>query len=324
MQRNGLVLKLDRLDADYSLLPVLTRRRLHIQRLVASGLVVDASRVSPAKAQAAAAGAPVAAPGLLGRIQLPVELVLDDVQLDGRALLPGAAEAPAMASDFKITGGKFAPGQEGTLLFTAAVKNPVADAAVALLNVQVSLRAVQTAQKTFSRIGLTAVVDAAGRNISDQSQLKISAELVKEGTGENYTVSVDTLLHGTAENVLALHAALPAGGKEYAGDWTLKARLAQVEPFLLGGALPDFNARGEGRFAFTPATRAMTLQGRLRRGREPAGAHRCPRCAPSGRSSSRRNSTSRRPTASRGCTSWTSASRASSRCLNCTPCRRPN
>jgi hypothetical protein len=257
-RRNGLTVKLDRLDADYSLGQVIFGRRLQIHQLTASGLLVDASKLSPAKAQAAAAGAPAAAPGLLGQLQLPVELVLDDVRIEGRALLPGS---PAIETDYKITGGRFAPGQEGSLLLAAALKNPAADADVSVLNVQVSLRATQTPLKTFSRVGLTAVVDAAGRSISDQSQLKISAELVRDSAGENYAVSADTLLKGTAENVLTVKAVLQAGGKEYSGQWTLKARAAQLQPFLLGGILPEFTAHGEGRFTFNPATAAASLQG---------------------------------------------------------------
>ena len=261
--RRGVTLRLDQLEADYSLWALLFSRRLEIHRLEASGIVVDASRISPAKAQAAVAGAPAAAPGLLGNLQLPVALVLDEVQLTGRVLLPGLAGGPPIDSDCRITGGKFAPGQEGALLLVTAVNNPAPGARVSTLNFQVNLRATQTAQRTFSRVGLNAVADAAGQNLSDQSQLKFSAELMRDAAGENYSVSVDTLLRGAPENVLAVHAALPAGGREYTGDWTLKARLAQLEPFFLGGALPEFEGHGGGRFAFAPATGAMSLQGKL-------------------------------------------------------------
>ena len=140
LQKNGLRVKLDRFDADYGLGQILFRRRLHIHQLTADGLLVDATRLSPAKAQAVAAGAPAAAPGLLAQLQLPVELVLDEVRIAGRALLPGS---PALPAEFKITGGKFAPGTEGTLVLTTALKNPVAAARVDGLNAQISLRATQ-------------------------------------------------------------------------------------------------------------------------------------------------------------------------------------
>ncbi|MDB6165806.1 MAG: AsmA-like C-terminal region, partial [Lacunisphaera sp.] len=260
--KRGLTLKVGQLDADYSLWALLFSRRLEIHRLSASGLMINGGRISPVGAQAAAAGAPAAAAGLLGGLQLPVSLVLDEVELAGRTFLPGIPGGASLETEFKITGGKFAPGQEGSLLLITEVKTAVG-VRVTTLNIRAGLRATQTAQRTFNRVALSAVVDATGQNLSDQSQLKLSAELARDATGENYSVSVDTLLRGAPGNVIAVHASLPAGGREYAGDWTLKARTAQLEPFFLGGALPEFNAHGEGRFTFAPATGAMSLQGKL-------------------------------------------------------------
>jgi hypothetical protein len=152
------------------------------------------------------------------------------------------------------------------LRLTATVRNPTADAHVAALNTQISLRATQTVQRNFGRVSLTAVVDAEGRNFSEKNQLKISAGLTRDAAGENYTVSVDTLIGGATENLLAVRAALPAGQQEFTGQWTLKGRTAQLEPFFLGAALPEFDARGEGRFAFNPSTRAVSLQGNFEAG----------------------------------------------------------
>ncbi len=264
VQQHGLVVTLDRLEADYSLFEVVFSRRLHLRRLSAEGLVVDASRLNPVQAQAAAAGAPAAAPGLLGQMQLPVALVLADARVAGRALLPGTPGP--VAAEFVLTGGKFAPGQEGALQLAATVRNPQAGAPMAVLNAQVNLRATQTDQRTFSRVTLTAVVEAEGRGFSGQSQLKITAALLKESAGESYTVGIETLLHGTAETLLTLRAGLPAGGQEYAGNWTLKVRTAQLEPFFLGGALPEIDVHGTGAFAFNPVTSEARLQGSLAAG----------------------------------------------------------
>lgn len=263
VEKAGLAVKLDRLDADYSLWALAFNRRLVISRITASGLVVDASRISRAKAEAAAAGAPAAAPGLLTQIELPLELVLGDCLIEGRALLPGAADGPAIAADFKLSGGQFAPGQEGTLQLLATLKNPGASGQGAKLHAQVTLRATETDRRTFSRVGVTAVLDAEGENLSKEDKLKITADLNKAAGGEEYLFSVDTLLRGASENLLAVHAALPAGARDYAGDWKLLARSAQLEPFFIGVALPDFDARGEGKFTFNPTTFGASLQGRL-------------------------------------------------------------
>ncbi len=262
-EKDGLAVQLAQLEADYSLTQLLFRRRLVISRLAGSGLVVDASRLSRDKTTAAAAGAPAAAPGVMARIKLPFALVLDDCLIEGRALLPGSAGGAPLTAEYRITGGKFAPGQEGTLVLAATLKNPAPSARVATLRTTATLRAQQTEQKTFSRVSLTAVVDAEGRNLSGEEQLKIAAELGTTAGGENYGLTIDTLIRGAAENVLSVRAALAAGGKEYAGEWKLLARTAQLEPFFLGAALPDFNARGEGRFTFNPTSLAASLQGGL-------------------------------------------------------------
>src|SRR5262245_65580837 len=61
VEKGGLRVSLDRLESDWSPLSLLFSRRLVIHRLKAGGLVVDASRISPQRAQLAAAGAPGAA-----------------------------------------------------------------------------------------------------------------------------------------------------------------------------------------------------------------------------------------------------------------------
>ena len=263
VEKGGLAVQLAHLEADYSLTQLLFRRRLVISRLAGRGLLVDASRLSRDKTTAAAAGAPAAAPGVMTQVRLPFALVLDDCVIEGRALLPGSAVGAPVTAEFKITGGKFSPGQEGTLVLAATLTNPAPSARVATLRTAVTLRAVQTEKKTFNRVSLTAVVDAEGRNLSGEEQLKIAAELGITAAGESYGLTIDTLIRGTAENVLSVRATLPAGGKEYAGDWKLLARTAQLEPFFLGAALPDFNARGEGRFTFNPTSLAASLQGGL-------------------------------------------------------------
>ncbi|MEJ1973119.1 MAG: hypothetical protein WDM96_11870 [Lacunisphaera sp.] len=143
------------------------------------------------------------------------------------------------------------------------MKNDAPGAKVTTLRALAGLRATLSAQRTFNQISLTTVIDAAGPALSDESQLKLGADLFHSSAGENYEVTVDTVMHGTRENVLKFQAQLPAGGRQYAGDWELKVRTAQVEPFLLGGALPDFDVKGGGRFAFEPSGAAASLRGTL-------------------------------------------------------------
>lgn len=263
IKKGGVEVRVAHLETTYSLWSFLFRHRLSIRNLTVTGLNVDASHASRTRAKLAVAGAPAATPGMLTEIKLPFELVLDDCQLSGRLLLPGTVGPVPMEAVFEIKGGKFSPGQEGALRLNATVKNPAAGADVGSLNVQLGLRAVQTMERSFSRVTIAAVVNAAGPSLSEQNQLKITSELTKGLSGENYLLSVDTVMHGTAENLLGLQAALPVGKNEYVGQWTIKARTAQLAPFFLGLGLPEFDARGAGRVDYVPATRATGLQGGL-------------------------------------------------------------
>lgn len=259
----GLPVSVERLEAEFSPLGYVFGRHLEIRRLRVTGLHIDAAGVSRSKAEAAAAGAPAAAPGMLAHLELPFDLTLGEVSIEGKALLPAKpAQAPVEAS-YTITGGKFASGQEGSLQLDARLNNPAEGAGVHSLHAQAGLRATLTAQRRFNKISLTTLVDAEGPALASPSQLKVGAEVYQATGGENYEVTVSTLLQGRAENALILRARLPAGTPRYEGDWALKARTAQLQPFLLSGLLPDFEANGDGRFAFDAAAGNFVVEGGL-------------------------------------------------------------
>lgn len=262
-EKQHVTVKLERLETDFSLLAFVLGRRLEITRLSATGVDVDASHFGRTSAGAAAAGAPAAAPGLLGEVQLPFDLSLDNVRIEGRARLPGATTQSPLGVQYTVTGGKIAPGQEGLIQCNATVTNPAPGAKVTTLRAQAGLRATLTAQRTFTKINLTTVVDADGPALAGPSQLKIGADLYRSLAGENYEIVVDTLLRGVTENALRLRAQLPTNSHQYAGEWQLNLRNGQVEPFVLAGGLPDFSAKGGGKFTYDVAAAGYALQGTL-------------------------------------------------------------
>lgn len=264
VEQGGVSARLARAEVDYALWPVLFQRRLELARVAVDGLVIDASKLARNQTGAATVGGPAVAPGILAHLELPYSLVLTDCRIAGQVLLAGSVGQPSVPVDFQVSGGKFAPGQEGTLLLNATVKNPQADAPVTQLKLQLSLRATQTDHRTFDQLALIAVADADGKTIAGQNQLKISTQLGRKADGEHYTVSIDTLTNGQAENLLTVSAALPTAATAYTGEWSLKARTAQVQAYLLGGALPEFSANGRGKFSLAPATGAVDCQGVLR------------------------------------------------------------
>jgi hypothetical protein len=263
LTRHGVTVKLARLDAEYSLIQLLLHRQLQLDRLAAQGLVIDATRASRRRTGAGAVAAPAAAPGAIAQVALPFALVVGEVEITGQALLSGAHGRPAVPVEFRVAGGGLAPGRAGRLQRKAPVAHDPPGARVAALQVQATLQLRQSLQRTFDRIGATAIVDADGPQFAGQNQLKLAAELARITSGESYLLQLDTLREGRTENVLAVSARLPTGQGTFAGEWTLNARTAQLEPFFLGARLPKFDLRGSGRFTLSPSTRAFTVQGGL-------------------------------------------------------------
>ena len=103
-RKSGVTVQIGQLEAEYSLWQLLLKRQLVIGRLSGRGLLVDASKLSARRANAAAAGAPAAAPGRLTQIELPVGLVLADCLLEGRVLLPGSGGGPPVEVTCRISG----------------------------------------------------------------------------------------------------------------------------------------------------------------------------------------------------------------------------
>lgn len=261
--QDGLSVRVGRLEADYSLWRFATRRQLHVTRLTASEIVIDASALTAGEAGAGAAGGPAAAPAALASVQLPFELFVGEINLSGRASLPGPPLNPVLPATFRVTGGQFAPGAAGELLLEAAVTDDTPDARVSALKASGRLRLWQSTERRFDQVALDLLVDADGPRFAGQNQLRLAAEMTTTGVNAGYSLTIDTLRGGGTENVLKVHATQASATAPFAGDWTVQARTAQLEPFFLGGALPDFTVTGAGGFDFSPATTALRVQGKL-------------------------------------------------------------
>lgn len=259
--RRGLAVEADRVAVGYSLWRYLTEGTLHLAQLEADGLVVDLARLTTGEAGAGAAGAPVAAPGAVVRLQLPFALVVDRVDLRGRMRLPGGETGRVLPAEFTLAGGGIAPEQEGALRFQIKLTDPAPQARVAALRAHGQLVLRQTAARGFDRVHLTAVVDPDGPGLSEHNRLQFAASLDTAAGAADYALTLDTLRDGATENLVRIRARQAAAGAAYSGDWSLQARTVQVEPFFMGGALPRFTVQGSGRFELQPATGSAAVSG---------------------------------------------------------------
>lgn len=262
LERGDLRVAAGRVEVRYAPWAWLTGRRIVLPRVAAEAVLVDVSRLPGATAGAAAA--PAVAPGLLARSTLPWAVELGAVAVQGRARLPGAPGRLPPEADFQLTGGGFAPGATGDLVLAATISDPTPHAPVARLETRLTLALRQTRERTFDRVDLSLVAEAAGPRLTGRHQLKFVGAVARGPAGEELTLELDTLPAGGAERLLELRAHLPAGAREFTGDWTVRARAEQVEPFFLGGPLPRFTATGAGTFRLAPAGGALALAGQVR------------------------------------------------------------
>lgn len=261
--RDGLRVRVARAEATYSLWSVLFANRLSISRLAADGVEVDASKLTETESRGAAAGGPAAAPGALTQVRLPWQLELGELRVLGRALLPGAAGQTPLPAEFEFTGGGIAPEKEGKISFKIQVADKAADARVTALRTVGELRIHQTPQQTFDRAALALTVDAEGPQLAQPTQLRLAADVGSRDQSTTYVLKVDTVRSGTAENLLHLEAVAPLNEPLFSGRWSVQAERAQLEPFFLGGALPNFSLRGSGTYRFRADNAAVAVQGEV-------------------------------------------------------------
>lgn len=262
LDSGGVSVTAERLEGKFRLWPLVTGSGLELQQLVARGLFIDAAKATPAAASAGAA-APAAAPGALGQLELPIDLTIGTCDLEGRARLPDGEGGAPLEADFKVTGGGLSPGREGTFQLHAVVRNGAPRARVTTLKTETTLRLTESRTRTFTRVIVASTIDAEGPGLNGPTQLRIEGLFDHAAAGESYSARIDSVAAGLSDTLLAVEAKLAPGAKAYAGTWRLRANRAQVEPFYLGGDLPEFEAAGDGRLGFTPASGDAAVAGRL-------------------------------------------------------------
>lgn len=260
VSRSGLRVEVPRLEVEYAAWGLLGSGPLRIARLHAHDIVVDASRLQAATG-AASAGAPAAAPGAVAQIHLPFGLVLDGLDLSGRVLLPGPDAGSSLPARFTFEGGGIAPGQQGGIRLRLQVDDTRPDARVTALRLNGTLQVRQTTARSFDRVQLDLQLDAEGPALTRRQRLQLAASLEAAGESADYAVKLDTFDDGVTSSLLRLNARQTKPTAPFAGDWEVKVRSAQVEPFYLGGALPQFSLEGDGRFTLQPANGAVAVAG---------------------------------------------------------------
>ncbi|MFI5356445.1 MAG: hypothetical protein ACHQ4G_03835 [Opitutales bacterium] len=247
-------------------LPVVTAawdHRVAISRLEAQGWTLDLTHYQPVPAGAGAApepkaslpvapvaGAALAAPvkavfqGVFAQLQLPVDLELDGVTLDGEVILPAAPGEPPLRVRLNLAGGGLGAGREGDFNLTTRIDVARAGVPVNALDTHGTLVVVMDTPRTFAKIAAKVDCLASGPAFPQGVQLTASLSASRGAGGESYVATIESV----GKRLVDLEANYPANAARLGGVWRLDVRDTDVAPFLLGRPVPGFEAVGAGMF----------------------------------------------------------------------------
>ena len=233
----------------------------HFRGLVARGWTLDLT-ASSADGSSPAAGGPWqerAVGGILAAFNVPADLSLDGVDLEGIVIFPDEAGHPAGKVKVVITGGGLSAGHDGRFLCTAAATIDDPAAPVSSVAVNATLTATMEAGGTLARAELRADATASGRQFPKGIGLSCVASAGRSGGRQSYSFS---LVRGF-DRIAAVDAESPVGSMNFEGSWRLNLKDTDLTPFALGRSLPAFYAAGDGSFDADASTGDVHAVGKL-------------------------------------------------------------
>jgi hypothetical protein len=288
IESRGAVLTLPALETELPLFSAAFRGRVLVARLVAKGWILDLTQAphlaaalaalpaggaatgsapAPARgfsflpsARAAGPAAPAAPPlfqGLFRELQLPFDLTLDGVELEGDVILPPlAGRTGPHRVHVAIRGGGLGAGRgDGRFAITlTAAKNDGG-----ILTVQTALAAAMDTPRTFTRLSARSEADVTGGKFPQGITLAVRGTADRTAAGEDYQLT----LTGKRAQLLAVQANFSAADAGIDGTWKLDLHDADLSPFAFGRPLPAFMAKGGGQFETDAAFAQVHATGRL-------------------------------------------------------------
>jgi len=255
LEANGAVLTLPSFQAKLSLTSAVLDRNAQVHSIVANGWTLDLSKAAPGDASAPRNTALILG-SLLKPWHLPVDLSVDDVEMEGDVILP----APGSASDHvhvRLTGGGMAGGREGTFTLdtSADALGPILSAVSARGSVAITM----DSPRTFSRVRLTGGLSGFGGPSLGNLTFSAAVDVPRGGAAESFTVGVNR-----AGRALATFTTqLPTAEGRIAGTWAVNCLDTDIAPFYPDHPLPALVLKGGGQFDADAAFASVHALGKL-------------------------------------------------------------
>lgn len=283
IERPGMILTVPSATVDVPVAPAASKQVL-IHRLVAKGWVLDLTApatlgvkvvnqspqirllsqlaviglaqvqpVAAAPAEGNAAAAPAVAVtqpflGVFKLLNLPVDLQVDEADLEGDVLFLTKPGQPPGRAHVTITGGQLGVGRTGQFKITSVAKLSGSNAPVTDVNSQTLLQAKMDTPRTFESLTGKVDITATGPKFPQGAKLKGDLNAQRGGKTEDYSFTLRSVDASGDKQVLDVHGSYPVDSRQLTGTWKLDARDVDLAPLALGIPLPSFVAVGEGRF----------------------------------------------------------------------------
>jgi hypothetical protein len=271
VESRGAVLTVPSLELEMPVLAAGLQRRVDVHQLTAKGWTLDLSKVadlsklaslgaSPsstreaiaqngfsllssayaADASSSQAKAASGFAGIFGQLQLPVDLSVDAMELEGEVILPPQIGRVTSRLRVVIHGGGLKAHQEGT--FITEVGGATSDGGAVTLHGTISAK--MDTPRSFTELTLKMDSSASGTQLPGGVTLHVDATAARTPSGETYT----TLLSTREKDLATLKADYTVATSHIAGTWQVNLRDTDIAPFLLGRKTPTFTTKGQGSF----------------------------------------------------------------------------
>jgi hypothetical protein len=265
---NGAILTVPSAEAELAVLSAGLGRGFHVRRLVAKGWTLDLASRGPAGLADVGAGgrgpatpwAARAAGSLLAAFNVPSNLSVDGVDLEGTVIFPDENGRPMGRAQVAAVGGGLATGRSGRFLCRVSAALDDAAAPVSALAVRGALSATIDPSGTFTRADIRMEANARGREFPAGIGLTGEASAARNAGSKVYMLALER----GGERIASLDAQNADGSRRFAGAWHLGLKDTDLAPFALGRSLPKFDVAGEGAYDFDAATRDVHAVGKLR------------------------------------------------------------
>lgn len=277
LRRGAAILRLPSVEAGLPVAAALRNHEYHFRSLVAKGWTLDLANYPARSLYAPRPAGPFdphapdplpesavlqavfgAAGALLADQELPFDLTLAAVELEGDVVLPAGSDLEPLRVQVKITGGGLAADASGTFTFEASTTLNDARAYVESATVKGTCTLSLASPRQLHPAAFTLESAVRGRRIGPERDLTATLAGTNSAAGPELAISLDRNDRHLAE----IRGTPAATG--VAGTWKADLRTADLAPFFPTADLPDFLAEGDGTFGLDAAGTRLELTGTLR------------------------------------------------------------